>query len=187
MWCLIHWNLLTHMNLNTGTLLVSHTAGWGMPIYINRILFLVMSLLWFCSTTKPTVSPPANNSNEIATHTRFADRIVEFGEWNLIYFSLKIPSSIHHWIAFFFFFSLHIIACSRYINDTLHDKIAGNSTAAYEGEFPHMAALFDTNRGSTQFACGASIISRNFVLTAAHCVKNPAFVRVGQVSCDIAF
>lgn len=105
MWCLIHWNLLTHMNLNTGTLLVSHTAGWGMPIYINRILFLVMSLLWFCSTTKPTVSPPANNSNEIATHTRFADRIVEFGEWNLIYFSLKIPSSIHHWIAFFFFLS----------------------------------------------------------------------------------
>ncbi|KAH8318274.1 hypothetical protein KR074_006834, partial [Drosophila pseudoananassae] len=55
-------------------------------------------------------------------------------------------------------------------NDTdidIEPRIVGG-TRATSGQFPHQIAL--RNRGS--FICGGSILSNNYVLTAAHCVKS---------------
>lgn len=42
---------------------------------------------------------------------------------------------------------------------------------AHDGEFPYMAALGVEENGNVTFMCGASLISKDFLLTAAHCFK----------------
>ena len=50
---------------------------------------------------------------------------------------------------------------------TLEAIIGGNISQV--GEFPYMALLGYQVNGKIQYGCGASLINRRYVLTAAHC------------------
>ncbi|XP_053683596.1 enteropeptidase-like [Sabethes cyaneus] len=56
-------------------------------------------------------------------------------------------------------------------------KIAGkelitNGQATDPGDWPWHAAIFHSNGPSTEYVCGGTIISEEFIVTAAHCVMN---------------
>nr|ANJ42865.1 hemolymph proteinase 6 [Antheraea pernyi] len=62
-----------------------------------------------------------------------------------------------------------------------------NGEEAQEGEFPYMVALGYDRGNEYEFDCGGSLISKNFVLSAAHCVVTledtpPSIVRAGVIN-----
>lgn len=78
-------------------------------------------------------------------------------------------------------------ACSNYSaiatvlipSNILHGKAVDLS------EFPHMAALgYENIDNGYDFDCGGSLIAEQWIVTAAHCVKQnrkPVIVRLGKV------
>ncbi|KAI5740832.1 hypothetical protein M8J76_007694 [Diaphorina citri] len=57
----------------------------------------------------------------------------------------------------------------RIVENPNFTEVSGRNT--YFGEFPWMLALFYYKRNMEYFKCGASLISPNIALTAAHCVQ----------------
>lgn len=79
-------------------------------------------------------------------------------------------------------------ACSRYssLATVLTDNIINGKVVGL-GEYPHMVALGYANQqgqADYDFSCGATLIADNWVMSAAHCVKEnrkPVMVRMGKV------
>ncbi|XP_037030140.1 serine protease Hayan-like isoform X2 [Bradysia coprophila] len=83
------------------------------------------------------------------------------------------------------------IACENYTSLSspfINQNILGGVPTSL-GEFPHMAALGfpsqEFGRFEFDFNCGGSVISENYILTAAHCVTDrnlPTVVKTGKIT-----
>lgn len=67
------------------------------------------------------------------------------------------------------FFGLNTILCSECGVTKFSDGFIINGESAKRGQWPWIAALFDTNR--QKFFCAATLISQGHVVTAAHCIQ----------------
>ncbi|KAF2905061.1 hypothetical protein ILUMI_01115 [Ignelater luminosus] len=70
--------------------------------------------------------------------------------------------------------------CDEYLTEAaiLSTRVIVNGTPADPTEFPHMVALGFGSNEDTVWMCGGSLISENFVLTAAHCIRSSEFGEV---------
>ncbi|XP_060651015.1 LOW QUALITY PROTEIN: serine protease snake [Drosophila nasuta] len=73
------------------------------------------------------------------------------------------------------------------IAEDANDEDFDGRILAKPGEYPHMAALgFQQDSEKIQYKCGGSLISENFVLSAAHCTDeqgvSPKWVRIGGLN-----
>lgn len=86
--------------------------------------------------------------------------------------------------------SLSVDSASQDVAITECDAVTGlivGGVDANPGEFPHMAAIGYPNlNNELSFKCGGSLISEQFVLTAAHCSSadrtKPSMVRLGDLN-----
>ncbi|XP_052738132.1 trypsin-1-like [Bicyclus anynana] len=79
------------------------------------------------------------------------------------------------------------VLCKKHAqsNKTIDGKIVGGSEVSIK-DYPYQAhLLIETDKG--YYGCGGSIISNNYILTAAHCLPNAkkVYVRVGSDYADI--